>query len=83
MGFIIDEKLKDKIMENINKAKANEHFGNGRYIDKLINKLILEHAINVEDKKRKDKLITLTDKDYTDELEETLLYKVKTKKIGF
>lgn len=83
MGFIIDEKLKDKIIENINKAKTNEHFGNGRYIDKLINKLILEHAINVEDKKRKDKLITLTDKDYTDELEETLLYKVKTKKIGF
>ena len=83
MGFIIDDKLKEKIIENISKAKTNEHFGNGRYIDKLINKLILEHAINVENKTRKDKLITLTDKDYTDELEETLLYKVRTKKVGF
>lgn len=83
MGFIIDDKIKEKIIENINKAKNNEHFGNGRYIDKLIDKLILEHAINVENKKRKDKLITITEKDYTPELEETLLYKVKTKKMGF
>ena len=83
MGFIVDDELKEKVIDNIRKAKSNEHFGNGRYIDKLINKLILEHACNVENKKRKDKLITLTENDFTDELEETLIYKVKTNKLGF
>ena len=83
MGFIIDDKLKDIVINKIEIAKNNKNFGNGRYIDKLIDKLILEHSVNTKNNKRKDKLITLTDKDFTEDLEETLSYKVKTKKIGF
>ena len=83
MGYIIDDSLKEKIIANLEIAKTHDNFGNGRYIDKLIDKLELEHSINTENYKQKNKLITLTDKDYTKEVEDTLLYKVKTKKIGF
>ena len=83
MGLIVDDKLKDIILDKIEIAKNGKNFGNGRYIDKLIDKLLLEHSVNVKDNKRKDKLIKLTAKDFIDDLEETLQYKVKTKKIGF
>lgn len=82
-GFIVDEDLKNKILKSIEKAKENSNFGNGRYIDKLIDKIILEHSINTEKYKRKKELITLTSKDFNDEIEETLLFKQKIKKIGF
>lgn len=83
MGLIVDDKLKERIMDNLEKAKLGKNFGNGRYIDKLINKLLLEHSVNTENNKRKNKLITLTDKDFTEDLEESLQYKVKSKKMGF
>lgn len=83
IGFKMTDGLREKIKENIKKAKNDEHFGNGRYIDKLVEKIELEHAINVKNKKRKDKLITLTENDLTPEIEDSLTYKIKTKKIGF
>ena len=83
IGFKVDDKLKEKIMNNLESAISNENFGNGRYIDKLINKIILEHAMNTEKYKRKKELITLTEKDWNESLEETLVFKKKTKKIGF
>ncbi|MBR3161833.1 MAG: AAA family ATPase [Bacilli bacterium] len=83
MGFKIDDKLKDKIINNLNSIKGEKHFGNGRYIDKLINKLILEHAINTERYKRKRELITLSEKDFNEEVGKSLIYKTKVKKIGF
>ncbi len=82
-GYIITEELKEKIIKNIEEAKENENFGNGRYIDKLIDKIETIHSVNTERYMRKDKLITLTENDLTPELEETLIYKVKTNKLGF
>ncbi len=83
MGFVVEDSLKEIIKANLRSAKNNNHFGNGRYIDKLINKIILKHSINTEKYKRKDKLITLTDKDFTHKEEESLLFKTKTKEMGF
>lgn len=83
MGFIIEENLKLKVLDNLRKAKENKHFGNGRYIDKLINKIILEHGVNVENYKSRKKLITLTASDFNDDVAESLIYKSKIKKIGF
>ena len=83
MGFKIDENLKSKIINDLNSAKDQTHFGNGRYIDKLINKIILEHAINTEKYIRKRELVTLKEKDYTDDISKSLIYKPKTKKLGF
>ena len=83
MGFIIEDSLKAKVLANLKEAKDNKNFGNGRYVDKLINKIILDHSINTEKYKRKDKLITLKDIDFTQETQESLIFKTKTKQMGF
>ena len=83
MGFKIDDKLKDKIMLNLSGVKDEKHFGNGRYIDKLINKIILEHAINTENYTTKEELITLNENDFTENVGNSLIYKTKVKKLGF
>lgn len=83
MGFIVDDKLKEKIINNLNSIQGEKHFGNGRYIDKLINKIILEHATNSEKYTNKEELITLNEKDYTEEVGNSLIYKTKVKKLGF
>ena len=83
MGFVITDALKNKVLDNLSSISGEKHFGNGRYIDKLINKIILEHAINTEKYKRKDKLITLTDTDFTDEVSKQLVYKKNKGTLGF
>ncbi|MEE3342673.1 MAG: AAA family ATPase [Bacilli bacterium] len=83
IGFIIDDKLKEKIINNLNKLKGETHFGNGRYIDKLINKIVLEHAINIGECVTKEDLITLNEKDFTEDVGKSLVYKKKNKPFGF
>ena len=83
MGFEVDEKLKEKIIKNLDQVKDEKNFGNGRYIDKLINKIILQHSVNTENYKRKRELITLKENDFNEAIEETLVYKNKVKKLGF
>ena len=84
MGFIIDDRLKEKILNNLdNSIKGEKHFGNGRYIDKLINKIILEHASNIREESTKEELITLNESDYSEEVDKSLIYKQKVRKMGF
>ena len=85
IGFNIDENLKYKIITNLENAMNNDNFGNGRYIDKLINKIILEHSIRTDKSENLEELITLTKEDWNDNIEESLIFKskTKTKKIGF
>ena len=83
MGFIVEDALKEKVMNSILAAKENAKFGNGRYIDKLISKLVLEHALDIDKYETKEDLITLKEKDFNQNVEETLSSKQKVKKIGF
>ena len=83
IGFQIDNRLKEKILNNLNSVQGEKHFGNGRYIDKLINKIILEHASNAEKYESKEELITLYENDYTEDVGKSLIYKTKARKIGF
>ena len=83
MGFKIDDKLKEKIILNLSGVKDEKHFGNGRYIDKLINKIILEHAINTDKNMDKKDLVTLGENDFSEDVGKSLIYKTKVKKIGF
>lgn len=83
MGFVVEPELKEKIEKLIEQEKETKNFGNGRYIDKLINKIILEHSINTEKYKRKKELITLTKNDLPASINESLSFKVKKKTIGF
>ena len=48
-----------------------------------MNKLILEHATNTETITDETSLLTLTENDWKEEVKDTLVFKTKTKSIGF
>lgn len=80
----IDNNLFDTIKNIISTAKTQENFGNGRFIDKLFDDIVITHANNVSNSNNKDELITITSKDINNESIDKIIYKnVKTKKIGF
>lgn len=80
-GFTLEEELKDKLLKVFEQEKQEKHFGNGRYVDNLLDKIILEHSVNTEFESDKEILVKLTIKDLeTVNLENN---KAKTKKIGF
>ena len=83
MGFYIDDRLKDKIYQHLINVVGSEHFGNGRYVDKLIHKVILKHAFNMENVDDILELITLVESDYDVSLEGELKFNARTRKIGF
>lgn len=73
----------EKLKSVIEKAKQEKDFGNGRFIDKLYEKLIIEHAVNTENIDDKETLLTINKNDITDEMVKKLVYKDKKNKIGF
>ncbi|MBP3461124.1 MAG: AAA family ATPase [Bacilli bacterium] len=83
MGFKVEEELKEKILREVRIAKESKNFGNGRYIDKLLEKIILEHASNTENIEDIEKLKTLSKDDLTEDVINSLLFKQKVKKLGF
>ena len=83
IGFFMDDRLKEKVSINLDKAMRNQNFGNGRYIDKLINKLVLEHALKTEELSDIKRLVTLSEEDWNDEIEEALIFKSKKRNLGF
>lgn len=82
-GLILTDDLKDKVYNLINDAMQNEHFGNGRYIDQIMDKIIEEHAKNTYESNSKETLLTLTMDDINPEINKTLIRTKPTKKIGF
>ena len=64
--------------------QEKDGFGNGRYIEKLINEMIMHHSkmnLKIDDKK---KLITLVTEDIPEDIEKRLFYsEEKVKKLGF
>lgn len=89
--YELNSECLDKIKEIISNAKLKEDFGNGRFIDKLFETIIVEHANNIVNNNESlenvslDNLKTITLSDINDEQIKQILYeKVKTKKpIGF
>ena len=62
-GFKITDNALLKAREYIVKYKNQPNFGNARMVRNMYEKTVLEHATNTKNLKRKDKLITITDKD--------------------
>lgn len=75
--------VENKILSIIEKSKNQEHFGNGRFIDKLFNKIIMEHSLNTEDVTNKEELIIITENDVYDGIEKDLLYNDEKQPLGF
>lgn len=73
----------EKLKSIIKMSKQEKDFGNGRFIDKLYEKIMIEHAVNMENIEEKETLLTISENDITDEMVKKLVYKDKKNKIGF
>ncbi len=79
----MDEKIGTKIKLLISDFMRKEHFGNGRFIDNLFDKILLRHASRCYNSDDLEELTTLTEEDINVEIREELKLEGKTKKIGF
>ena len=77
-NLILHEDAKKKVIEIIDHKRKQENFGNGRYINRLFDKMIMNHAQNCKgiDDIEILKAISVNDLDNVEE-------KVKEKTIGF
>ena len=62
-GFKITDEALDKARKIIEENKNMKNFGNARFVRNMYEKTVVLHATNTKDKKKKDVLITITDKD--------------------
>ena len=62
-GFKITNEALYKARNIIKENKNAKNFGNARFVRNMYEKTVTEHATNIKDKKKKDILITITDKD--------------------
>lgn len=46
-GFVLEKGVKEKIAECVKEVSSQKDFGNGRYIDKLFQEVMVEHAMNL------------------------------------
>ena len=81
--LIVSPKAKEKILEIIKENKKLESFGNGRFIDNLFDKIIINHSYKIDDYSSSRKVRTITINDLDEELLNSLNPKQKTKKIGY
>lgn len=81
--LIVSPKAKEKIIEIIKENKKLESFGNGRFIDNLFDKIIINHSYKIDDYNSSRKVRTITISDLDEELLNSLNSKQKTKKIGY
>ena len=62
-GFKITNEALYKARNIIRENKGAKNFGNARFVRNMYEKTVTEHATNTKDKKKKDILVTITDKD--------------------
>ena len=81
--LIVSPKAKEKIVKIIEQNKKLESFGNGRFIDNLFDKIIINHSFKINDYTSVRKLKTITSDTIDDELINSLKPKQKVNKIGY
>lgn len=81
--LIVTPKAKEKIIKIIEENKKLEAFGNGRFIDNLFDKIIINHSFKINDFESVRRLKTITSDTIDEELIKSLRPKQKTKKIGY
>lgn len=80
----ISEDCKEKLISIFERAKQDKNFGNGRFVDKLFDCIILEHAFNTTGTDDKEKLMTITSCDIKDDVLQQIIYKSgQSKSIGY
>ena len=64
--FNVDEKAINKVRKILEEAKKVENFGNGRFVDNMLQKIIVEHAKRMKNENDMEKLLLITEDDVTD-----------------
>lgn len=77
-GFKVDDKAKEKVKTILQNAKEVENFGNGRFVENMIQKIIIKHAMNTKYENEYERLITFTEEDVNN-----IKAEESKKKIGF
>lgn len=62
----IEEPAIEKARKILEEAKKVENFGNGRFVDNMVQKIIIAHAKRLKDETDMKKLITITEDDIID-----------------
>lgn len=79
----MDGKVGASVKLLIETFMRQEHFGNGRFIDNLFDKILLSHASRCYNSDDLQKLTTIVEEDISSEIYDELKTNEKTKKIGF
>ncbi len=77
-GFKTDNKAREKVEEIMRKAMNVENFGNGRFVENTLQKIIIEHAINTRNIMDTERLLTFTEEDISE-----IKAEESRKRIGF
>lgn len=62
-GFKFENKVKEKIEKILKDAKEIENFGNGRFVENMVQRIIIEHAKKTRNITDIDRLLTFTEGD--------------------
>lgn len=79
-GFKVTDKANSKVEKILESAKEVENFGNGRFINNMLQKIIVEHAIKTRGIDDKERLLTIEEEDVN---LEKLQPELSKRKIGF
>lgn len=77
-GFRTDDNAMKKVERILKNAKEVENFGNGRFVENTIQKIIIEHAKNTRNDTDMNRLLTFTEEDIKD-----IKAEESRKRIGF
>lgn len=77
-GFRADDMARTKVDRILKKARDVENFGNGRFVENTVQKIIIEHAKKTRDVTDYDRLITFTEEDIPE-----ITAEESRKRIGF
>ena len=56
-NLIVNDKVKEKLMEIFKYFSSVDNFGNGRFVDKLLQEILIKHAQNVDFRKKINALL--------------------------
>ncbi|MBR2289266.1 MAG: AAA family ATPase [Clostridia bacterium] len=64
----VDKKALKQVYKILEEAKKVENFGNGRFVDNMVQKVIIEHAKRLKDENNLDVLRLITEEDISNEI---------------
>lgn len=76
--FKFTEEAKNKVANILKKAKEVENFGNGRFVENMVQKIIIEHARNTRGIDDMERLLSFTEEDISE-----IKAEESKKRIGF